>query len=186
MCSSGACARRAPAMGVSRRACCVSVDPFMVPGESRWRKGRRSAQVQVLPSRRLVTNEMSLGVFHSFYVQLPVECRNWMDNPKADFLWVFGADKTPSPALAILLESDFKALFCSHCEADILKGASHLLAFCCLCRTDKKKKKGLYLMKPKGKLGILFPYFELLEWGGGGAQADVYSCQRSNLSNCSL
>lgn len=30
----------------------------------------------------------------AFYAQLPVERRNWMDNPKADFLCVFATDKT--------------------------------------------------------------------------------------------
>lgn len=31
----------------------------------------------------------------AFYAGLPVERRNWMDNPKPEFLWVFAADKTP-------------------------------------------------------------------------------------------
>lgn len=31
----------------------------------------------------------------AFYARLPVERRNWMDNPKPEFLWVLTADKTP-------------------------------------------------------------------------------------------
>lgn len=62
----------------------------------------------------------------AFYAKLPVERRNWMDNPKPEFLWVFAADKTPSHAqtLSILLkplgESDFEAFFFSPTTTSIV------------------------------------------------------------------
>lgn len=64
----------------------------------------------------------------AFYAGLPVERRNWMDNPKPEFLWVFGADKTrllrkhsPSCSNSASRIWFFEALFGPHCGAHILK-----------------------------------------------------------------
>lgn len=76
MCWSGARACRAAAMGACQWACLLE-DPSMVPGplcsstlgSQIWKKSPRSGQLQVLPSRRLATNEMSLGVFQLLFMQ---------------------------------------------------------------------------------------------------------------------
>lgn len=93
----------------------------------------------------------------AFYARLPVERRNWMDNPKPEFLCVLIADKNPSPAqtLSILLkplcESDFEAFFlfypapptsqlcCRYLEGGTDLKFGHLMALCCFGSPEEIK-----------------------------------------------
>lgn len=99
--SSGACARAgwAAAMGASRRSGALE-DSSMVPVSFK-------AWASVASNKNLAFNSRCspwvdwmkwnvCGRFSvAFYAGLPVERRNWTDNPKPEFLWVFAADKTP-------------------------------------------------------------------------------------------
>lgn len=102
--SSGACARAgwAAAVGTSRRSggaledssmsplsfktccCCVQIKQLRV-------LLGRAAPCESAGDKWNVFGRFSVA----FYAGLPVERRNWTDNPKPDFLWVFAADKTP-------------------------------------------------------------------------------------------
>lgn len=111
----------------------------------------------VLPASRLATCEMSSGVFVAFYALLPVERRNWMYNPKPEFLWVLAADKTPllhkhspscsnrfanrilkdffffgphRPPLTVVLQTSWRG-------TDLKFG--HLMALCCFGRAEEIK-----------------------------------------------
>lgn len=74
----------------------------------------------------------------AFYAGFPVERRNWMDNPKPEFLWVFRADKTPllhkhSPSCS----NRFVNLILMHFSVPILEPTSLSFSYCqplvCYC-----------------------------------------------------
>lgn len=131
----------------------------------------------------------------AFYARLPVERRNWMDNPKPEFLWVLTADKNPSPAqtLSILLkplcESDFEAFFfflfppqlCSrHLEEGTDLRFGHLTALLLLWPS-----RGNQRQQQQQRTGVICGEFELLPqcWHIG---ACLHCFKWSNLANCSL
>ena len=168
--SSGACARAgwAAAVGTSRRSGGALEDSSMSPLSFKTCCCRvQIEQLRVLLGRAALCESAGdkwnvFGRFSvAFYAGLPVERRNWTDNPKPDFLWVFAADKTPllhkhSPSCSNRFTNlILRHFFCPHCAADILNGGergererereggekrclqtSHLTASCCLYRPE--------------------------------------------------
>lgn len=130
----------------------------------------------------------------AFYAGLPVERRNWMDNPKPEFLWVFAADKTPllhkhSPSCS----NRFANLILKHFSVPIVAQTSWRGPRAYRFRTSwpsaafavqrKTQESSVAYWK------VIFIYWTSLEcqyfswWHIGSC---LHCLRWSNLSNCSL
>lgn len=131
-----------------------------------------------------------------------MERRNWMDNPKPEFLWVFAADKTlrlhkhspscPNRFANLILKHFLSPLWCRYLEGgNKCLQPSHLMAFCRIFSTEENSGTivtwGLFAFSEH------YTYVNITQLTGISNASPhmlmftlVKVTLRSNLLNCSL